>query len=203
MSVQRISSVSSGSGYSYSAGGADNSQEIEKLIREKERLNQELSQVRSDYSLNDSEKKLKMQTISTKINTISGKIQSLAKAQGGDEVSMRQADTGEKQKLNKEKLKLQQEIAEVRRSDSMDAQEKNAEVIRLMTEINSIQSQVRNLNIEDVKNEQFPPADIGIGTGNKEDKAEIEEKIGFYVGLDRESNKETGLFLSTRINTLA
>ena len=199
MSVQRISGVSSRSGYS--AGGADNSQEIEKLIREKERLSQELSQVRSDYSLDDSEKKLKMQTISTKISTISGKIQSLAKAQGGEGVTVKQTDNGEKQKLNKERLKLQQEIAEVRRSDSMDAQEKNAEVIRLMTEINSIQRQVRTLNIEDVKNAQFPPADVGIGT-DKEKEADIEEKIDLFIGVGKDDEKEKGLFLS-RIDTLA
>ncbi len=198
MSVKAISRVKSG-GSGFSGQGADNSREIESLNRERERLKQEMSEIRSDMGMDSSEKRLKMQSISTKISTISGKIQSLVQTCESGYVQ-KNADNGDKrEELIKEKVKLQQEIAQIRSSDSMDEQEKHTKVMKIMMEINSIQNQVRNLTGEDVTAMQFPPIEAQDKT---QERAQLEEKLDLFIGTGKEDKQQKEL-LDNKINILA
>ena len=200
MSMKRISGLSS---VGFTGSGGDNSKEITSLQREKERLQQELSEVRTDSTMNSAEKKIKMQSISTKLNTISGKIQNLAQADTEEynKVKTNVEQVEKKRKLDKEKRKLQRELQEVNTSTNIDVQERNSKVQQIMSEITSIQSEIRGLNIEDVKNMQYPPKS-GITIDSIRSREKLEKNVSILLGFDREENKYKGRFFN-KLDVLA
>lgn len=197
MSIGRMSSIG------FTGSKHDNSQEIESLRREKERLQQELSEIRTDVSMNSAEKKVKLQSISTKLSTISGKIQNLAKAdtQSNAAQNIDVTNNEKKKKLIKEKNKLQSELAEVNSSANIDIQEKNIKIHKIMMEINSIQNEIRDLNMEDVQNMQYP-AQNNSGSVKSDSREKLEDEINLLLGFDKDKEKRKGIFLN-KLNILA